>query len=259
MSAPLVVNTKDGVCWTRRTATSSRIALYAPEGVCKCPEFVMATLPELAEHGIVGSADVLPVPVGPKPSERERLRAAFVAALDDAARTHPCPTLGDQIWSGCVHYDDAGRITGVGSCHSERRADAVLAVRDAEVEYLIQEVDRRQARVDEVERAHTFDTVALKRRVAELEAERHSTNEALDDAVQALRARQSCPCPPADPPHQVGCFFDGVPVSPPSERPVDGLTAAFMPVASLREDPHDSPLHHDWRIGRDLPELGGES
>lgn len=67
MSAPRFVNTRDGVCWTRRTVTSGGIALYAPEGVCKCPEFVMATLAELAEHGIVGSADVLPVPVGAKP------------------------------------------------------------------------------------------------------------------------------------------------------------------------------------------------
>ncbi|WP_241784676.1 hypothetical protein [Streptomyces turgidiscabies] len=56
-----------------------------------------------------------------------------------------------------------------------------------------------------------------------------------------------CPCPPADRPHQVGCFFDGVPVSPPSERPV----------VSSREEPHDSPLHHDWRIGHDLPSTGG--
>jgi hypothetical protein len=67
MSAPESVRTKDGVCWTRRTVTSGGIALYAPEGVCKCPEFVMATLAELAEHGIVGSADVPPMPVGPVP------------------------------------------------------------------------------------------------------------------------------------------------------------------------------------------------
>jgi hypothetical protein len=38
--------------------------LYAPESVQTCPNFVMATLAELAEHGIAGSADVLPVPVG---------------------------------------------------------------------------------------------------------------------------------------------------------------------------------------------------
>lgn len=66
-AAPLVVNTRDGMCWTRRSVTSSGIALYASEGVCACPEFVMATLAELAELGISGSADVLPVPVGPEP------------------------------------------------------------------------------------------------------------------------------------------------------------------------------------------------
>ncbi|MFJ3021427.1 hypothetical protein ACIPH4_10810 [Streptomyces tendae] len=65
MSAPLVVNTRDGACWTRRTVTEGGIALYALADVCQCPEFVMATLPELAERGIVGSADGLPMPVGP--------------------------------------------------------------------------------------------------------------------------------------------------------------------------------------------------
>jgi hypothetical protein len=38
---------------------------------------------------------------------------------------------------------------------------------------------------------------------------------------------------------------------------VDKLTALFAPVASLREDLHDSPLHRDYRLGRDLPESGG--
>ncbi|MGW5123214.1 hypothetical protein ACWEQ7_03960 [Streptomyces sp. NPDC004069] len=66
MSAPLVVNTLDGTLWTRRAVTRDGMALYAPEGVCSCPEFVMATLAELAERGIAGSADALPVPVGPE-------------------------------------------------------------------------------------------------------------------------------------------------------------------------------------------------
>lgn len=64
---PLVVNTRDGVCWERRAVTDSGLGLYAVEGSCKCPPFKMATLAELAERGIVGSADVLPVPVGPEP------------------------------------------------------------------------------------------------------------------------------------------------------------------------------------------------
>ncbi|MEV8432038.1 hypothetical protein ACWHLZ_27870 [Streptomyces chartreusis] len=67
MSAPLVVNTMDGTVWTRRGALRGGEPLYAPEGVCRCPEFVMATLAELAEHGIAGTAEVLPVPVGTEP------------------------------------------------------------------------------------------------------------------------------------------------------------------------------------------------
>lgn len=63
MNAPLVINTADGMVWTRRTVTRDGLALYALEGVCSCPEFVMATMAELAEHGIAGSADVLPMPV----------------------------------------------------------------------------------------------------------------------------------------------------------------------------------------------------
>lgn len=152
MSAPLVVNTTDGTCWTRRAVTRGGLALYAPMGVCSCPEFVMATMAELAEHGIAGSADVLPMPVGP---ERGRLRAAFVVALETAARTQPC-SCGSEIWSSCYHPDRPGRT------HAERRADAVLAVRDVELE-------------------------RLRARVAELEAERHSTNEALSDAAEQLR------------------------------------------------------------------------
>lgn len=45
-----------------------------------------------------------------------------------------------------------------------------------------------------------------------------------------------------------------------AQEPVDKLTRTFVPVASLREsleDPHDSPLHHDYPVGRDLPETGG--
>jgi hypothetical protein len=73
---PLVVTTKDGVSWLRRAVTQDGRGLYAVTDSCKCPEYLLATLAELAEHGIAGSADVLPVPVGPEPlrltAERER-------------------------------------------------------------------------------------------------------------------------------------------------------------------------------------------
>lgn len=79
MSAPLVVNTKDGLCWLRRAVTRDGLALYAPEGVCVCPEFVMATEAELAEHGIVGSADVLPVPAAETHAALEDTLGALLA------------------------------------------------------------------------------------------------------------------------------------------------------------------------------------
>lgn len=112
-------------------------------------------------EGAVAELGALPMPAGPVSSERDRLRAAFVAALETAHETHPCPVTGRPYWTGCVHPD--GRV---GSCHSGRRADAVLAVRDVELE-------------------------RLRSRVAELEAERHVTNAALADVTEALRAAQA--------------------------------------------------------------------
>lgn len=73
MSAPLVVNTADGACWTRRAVTEGGVALYALADVCSCPEFVMATFEELAARGIVGSAFVVPAPVGPESKPRTML------------------------------------------------------------------------------------------------------------------------------------------------------------------------------------------
>lgn len=276
MSAPLVVNTTDGTVWTRREATRDGLALYAPEKCGSCPQFVMATYAELEGHGIAGAADVLPMPAGPAQSEREQLRAAFVTALDNAHQTHPCPATGRPYWVGCVHYNDAGRVVGVGSCHSERRADAVLAVRDAEVE-------------------------RLRARVAELETERHSTNEALDDAVQELRARQTGPALPwahAMPDDDLHEFLgdlvsaamgrwrsepevpdrtvladiekvcadwrtpgEGLRSDPEPEPAPDAVTRVFAPVASLREPEPEfhAYLHHPYQREHDMPETGGVS
>jgi hypothetical protein len=55
---PRFVNTKDA-CWVRRAVTSDGRGLYAVEGSCKCPEFLLVPLEELA--------DVVPAPFGPEP------------------------------------------------------------------------------------------------------------------------------------------------------------------------------------------------
>jgi len=70
---PISVTTLDGMRWVRAAVTRTGRGLYAPEAMASCPQFVMATLAELAEHGIQGQdplADAvavmgaLPVPLG---------------------------------------------------------------------------------------------------------------------------------------------------------------------------------------------------
>jgi len=63
---PLVVNTQDGACWTRRAVTRDGRGLYAlAEVAADVPVLVLARLSELAEHGLASMADALPMPVGP--------------------------------------------------------------------------------------------------------------------------------------------------------------------------------------------------
>jgi hypothetical protein len=197
VSAPLVVNTKDGTCWTRRGSFRGGEALYAPEGVCRCPEFVMATLAELAEHGIAGTADALPVPGGQPPlavSEQqiEALAAAGNRVVNDAVHQHlcMCDAWPDECVSTGNYYMGAWDVPGL-----EDAIPAVLALwermrggelgrlsaRVVELEALLREATAGEAVADDLYKA-------LQGRVAELETERHSTNEALSDAAEQLRA-----------------------------------------------------------------------
>lgn len=135
MSAPLVVNTRDGAVWTRRAVTRGGLPLYALAGSPReCPENVMATLAELAEYGITGSADALPVPVGPEP---QTLSVERLAEIEER---------------GAHLYEFGGDVS-----------------------------------VDEWNRLAGDDVPALVAEVRRLLAERQSTNESLDDAVQELR------------------------------------------------------------------------
>ncbi|MFC8424007.1 hypothetical protein ACFUN7_24535 [Streptomyces sp. NPDC057236] len=146
MSAPLVVNTRDGVCWTRRTVTSGGIALYAPEQVRTCPGFVMATIDELAEHGIVGSADALPMPVGPEPrAEPRAFRLVGEVTADD---------YDEAVWAA---EQAVSGMRGQGY-----KGSVWVELGDGKAEQ-------------------------LRARVAELESERHSTNESLSKAAEQLR------------------------------------------------------------------------
>lgn len=105
MSAPLVVNTVEGTVWTLRPETRDGQALYAPEKCGQCPVFVMATYAELAVHGIAGSADVLPVPVGPEPRE------LFLALYDGVE-----PELFTTVEAARECCDDVAKVDAGEKC-----------------------------------------------------------------------------------------------------------------------------------------------
>lgn len=156
---PIAVTTKDGTSWFRRAVTNEGRGLYAVDGACSCPEYLMATLAELAEHGVSGTAYALPVPVGTQALDAEARVAELETAAYGAAtvRLHP-------------------PVEQIRHLH-----DAVAA---------------------QLNRANTLDAICRRQqqRIAELEAERHTTNEALSDAAETLRAdRDHMPTPEAEP------------------------------------------------------------
>ncbi|MER7815583.1 hypothetical protein [Streptomyces sp. NPDC096153] len=98
---PATVTTRNGMQWTRRAVTVDGRGLYAPAGVCNCPERVMATLAELAEQGLqsqelaaaVAELGALPVPIGsiaPTTEQVETLAAVGNRALSDHYHERAC-------------------------------------------------------------------------------------------------------------------------------------------------------------------------
>ncbi|NUT07579.1 MAG: hypothetical protein HOV76_29325 [Hamadaea sp.] len=224
MSAPLVVNTKDGACWTRRTVTEGGIALYALADVCKCPEYVMATLAELAERGIVGSADVLPVPVGLGPvvqpltlheAQIDALAAPGNRAVNDSVHEDlcACDAWPDKCLSSGGFFQGYWDMGGL-----ETAIPAVLGLWE-------------QMRGGELEQ--------LRGRVRELEAQREALAERLRAGQRWERGRN---------PELVSENFVsqselrsifGIPLAPPW---ADGITRRIAPTQALREDQPAEPV-----------------
>jgi hypothetical protein len=112
-------------------------------------------------------------------------------------------------------------------------------------------------------------------RVSELEAERHSTNEALSKAVERLAELEALTPAPIQTCRTCGAGYTlGQPCNTCQfqARMAAELAARQQPVeesydsiprfsaeeiarwqARQSEDPHDSPLHHDYTLGRELP------
>ena len=298
MSAPLVVNTTDGTVWTRREETRGGEPLYALAGCARCPEIVMATYAELEEHGIAGSADVLPVPVGPEPQADDRAKAPWGRGEDGrpllpmGAHWTDIPELVDGHLAGIQARLDQAQPGSwyVASTAETWRAPGTVCTRvDGYHRTVGQFTNVSDADLELVLRAHDdlnwcLEMIAkLRARVAELEAERHSTNESLSEAAEALRAdrdriarlersseglsfaeraqRETHPgrrrawqmLAQIDESERVYERLAGRSV----EESADKLTRLLAP--SSLEDPHDSPLHHTYKVPRDLPPVGGAS
>ena len=259
----------------------------------------------------VASQGALPVPVVPEPQALSPERLAEITARTGAATEGPWRVVeGHEIHQGAEFGDFAVFVA-----QTDPACGCVQSAADAEF--------IAHARTDVPELL--TDNARLRARIAELEAKRHSTNEALDDAVQELRRRESGPALPwahvmsdhdlhgflddlvsaalgrwrSEPevPDRVvladiekvcadwrtpgvgsrldGSEFDGVTVrlvEPEPDKHLKGRARLDASAAAAAEATHwkrlgiaepagefDAFLHHENRLGHDLPETGGAS
>lgn len=239
MSAPVAVNTADGTCWTRRGETRGGEALYAPEGVCNCPPFAMATLAELAEHGIVGSADALPMPVGPARQDgSNHTKVAELIGDAKPASDGLLLQLGESVRDQREHehpkWEDLFCLNLV-SFMGERMGTVLRRLLDAEARVSDLEAELYTARAHnrtllEQRNAHAKELLKLRPRVAELEAAvraalalhvkfpdsehcQHDTEPWPCPTVAALGDQETAPSPGVeDRPREVPCGRCGDPV-----------------------------------------------
>ncbi|MGA5424573.1 hypothetical protein [Streptomyces lavendulocolor] len=274
MSAPTThdpqrVTTRDGATWIRRAVDAQGRGLYALEGVCDCPEYVMATLAELAEHGIKGQPlaaavaelGALPLPVAGTEVQRSA-RMAAITSRTDAASAGPWfveahqPTLTRRVVSS-NHMLDAN-LGYLGNCN---QADAEFIAHTREdVPWLLTEVDGLRARVAELD--------GLLAQVRDLLPRDRCITEGLPNDADAARAEYGAwelvaevlgvplPYVPPEPPIAYALTEKADEDVSPQVRKLRGLLARQRADAAPLEDPHDSPLHHDYRTPRDMPSPG---
>lgn len=187
---PLVVNTQDGICWTRRAVTREGRGLYAlADVVAGVPDEVLASLADLAEHGLASMADVLPVPVGPGPRTLDVVEEELTGA-------------SLSLWE-----------------EEQGTARLRLALASAQ-----------RGRRD------------LRSQVAELLAERHSTNEALDDAARALREQRDRIAE-----------LEAAPVTVyRAEHPDSGITLGHYGTDAAAREHCETTERHSWPKGTTL-------
>ncbi|MDX3759282.1 hypothetical protein [Streptomyces sp. AK02-04a] len=255
---PLVVNTADGSCWKRRAVTPVGSGLYALAGsVAGVPDEVLTSLAELAELGITGSAFALPMPVGVEPQvDADRAKAPWGRGEDgrpllgQGAHWTDVPEVVDQELAriqGRVDQAKSGHWYVASDTEPWRPAGTVRTNVDGYQRTVGQVTNMLPADLELVLHAHDdlswcLEMIAkLRTRVSELETQREADHKTWQHDLRTARDEREA---------------TAVRIAGLESKP-DAITQLIAPMQALREDPHDSPLAHTYRVGRDLPEMGG--
>ncbi|SCK20458.1 hypothetical protein YUYDRAFT_02135 [Streptomyces sp. ScaeMP-e48] len=222
---PLRVSTSDGAVWVRAAVTRAGLGLYCPEGVVSCPRFVMATLLELAEHGVKVAPSVTDLPSAVALMGALPMPVGGAAELEATTYVAPSPSCTRCYGADAVRFVANGGVTA--PCHACAPSELEeLRARVAELEAERENLIRWRREDDKV-------ATQLRGRVAELKAERADR---YDDLAGALG-------------HSSGTEWSDL---------ISVAAASTASEARPVEDPHDSPLHHSYAVGRDLPEVTRE-
>lgn len=209
----------------------------------------------------VRETGALPMPAGPEPMSDERL--AEIRSLDLLSM------MSDRV-APVVSRALADLIAEVERLRAQRdrRRDRLVALQNDALNMRGVLSPNGEARKVPMPLGDTLAPAMewLVNRVAGLEAERHSTNEALSDAAEALRKNRdriaeletAAKAGRIETIADVGDWLDesGQKDAAYLVYTVDIPASREMKTVSL-EDPHDGPLAHRYLPGRDLPPLGG--
>jgi chromosome segregation ATPase len=159
------------------------------------------------------------------PIALEALRAAQSAFSEAEADVYE-----DALARGLEAVDREGRLVGAYAAAELKRLEARVA-----------ELEKANAGLDDLRIRALDKGDALRDRIAELEREAGERRTAASESLLATQIERN----------EARARVAELEASP------DALTRTFAPTAALREDPHDSPLHHGYRLGRDLPQPDG--
>jgi hypothetical protein len=272
---PLVVNTQNGFCWMRRAVTREGRGLYAlADTVVGAPDAVLATLADLAEHGLASMVDALPMPVGPAPRT--------LGQVEDELTGVSLSLYEEQLDTARLRLALASAQRGRRKLRA--RVAELLTERHVTNEALDDAVrELRARRTDEPAETVTVRPAQdVTPQVAKLRDLLAGQRAAVEDQVVAYRDRrrpQTLLCREHGPLY-IGmtpvtaeelldggiCTYGGLAAGACgrdvlAEEPTpDGITRRFAAVQTLREDVedrHDGPLAHTYRVPRDLPAPDG--